>query len=203
VAQERWPKTRIIPSILISVTAGGFLAWHLVDPAARVTGWTIVLLVIVFLPWLGDVFESLGFAGANVKWRREVEEEQERQAVQIETMQFLLARFLSEPERQLLLRLASGDSVRVEDGFGGSTIQRVDKLRRMSMIAVKAELLESFGQLEASGHTSMDVSVINEIFAVTESGRQYLGLIARLPPDNGQIYPDGSRLRTSPSTPPL
>lgn len=203
MAQERWPKSRIIPSILISVTAGGFLAWHLIDPAARVTGWTIVLLVIVFLPWLGTVFESLGFAGANVKWRREVEEEQERQADQIETMQFLLARFLSEPERQLLLRLASGDSVQIDDGLGGSTIQHVDKLRRMGMIAVRAELLESFGQLEARGHTSMDVSVVNEIFTVTDSGRQYLGLIAKLPPENGQIYPDGSRLRTGPSTPPL
>ena len=203
MAKERWPKSRIIPSILITVTAGGFLAWHLVDPAARVTGWTIALLVIAFLPWLGAVFESLGFAGANVKWRREVEEEQERQADQIETMQFLLARFLSEPERRLLLRLASGDPVHIEDGLGGSTIQHVDKLRRMGMIAVRPELLESFGKLEARGHTSMDVSIVNETFAVTDSGRQYLGLIAKLPPENGQIYPDGSRLRTGPSTPPL
>ncbi|MHA7648750.1 hypothetical protein ACX9NE_00700 [Mycobacterium sp. ML4] len=203
MAKERWPKSRIIPSILISVTAGGFLAWHLVDPTARVTGWTVALLVILFLPWLGAVFESLGFAGASVKWRREVEEEQERQADQIETMQFLLARFLSEPERQLLLRLASGDSVKIEDGIGGSTIQHVDKLRRMGLIAVKAELLESFRQLEAKGHTSMDVSVVNEIFVLTDRGRQYLSLIAKLPAENGQIYPDGSRLRTGASTPPL
>lgn len=203
MAKERWPKSRIIPSILISVTAGGFLVWHLVNPTARVTGWTIVLLVIVFLPWLGAVFESLGFAGASVKWRREVEEEQERQASQIETMQFLLARFLSEPERQLLLRLASGDSIHIADGLGGSTIQHVDKLRRMGMIAVRAELLESFRQLEARGQTSMDVSVVNETFAVTDSGRQYLGLIAKLPAESGQIYPDGSRLRTGPSTLPL
>jgi hypothetical protein len=71
------------------------------------------------------------------------------------------------------------------------------------MIAVRSELLESFRQQEAKGHTSMDVSVVNEIFAVTDSGRQYLGLIAKLPGGNGRIYPDGSSLRTGPSTPPL
>jgi hypothetical protein len=118
-------------------------------------------------------------------------------------MQFLLARFLSNPERELMQRLARGDAVRVEDGLGGPTIQHVDKLRRMGMIAVRPELLESHRQLEARGHTSMDVYVIGETFDVTDSGRQYLDLIARLPAENAQTFPDGSGLRTGPSTPPL
>ncbi|OCB33261.1 hypothetical protein A5675_02150 [Mycobacterium malmoense] len=161
-----------------------------------------MLLVIAFLPWLGTVFESLGFAGGTVRWR-EVKAEQERQADQIETMQFLLARFLTNPERELLQRLARGEMVQIEDGPSGSTIQHVDKLRRLGMIGVKPELLESFRQQQARGHTSMDVSVINEVFAVTDGARKYLDLIARLPAENGQTFPDGSGLRTGPSTPPL
>jgi hypothetical protein len=69
--------------------AAGFLIWHVADPAARVDGWTITLLVVALLPWLGTVFESLGLpGGGNVKWR-EVKAEQMRQADDIQALRFL------------------------------------------------------------------------------------------------------------------
>jgi hypothetical protein len=73
----------------------------------------------------------------------------------------------------------------------------------MGMIAVKPGLRESFRQMAARGNTSMDITTIGEIFDITDSGRQYLDLLATLPADIGQSYPDASELRTSPSTPPL
>ncbi|MGX9790505.1 hypothetical protein [Mycobacterium sp. MMS18-G62] len=204
MAKSDWPKSFVIPSVAISVIAAGFLIWHVVDPAARVDGWTVTLLVVTFLPWLGTIFESLGFpGGATVKWQK-VQAEQEQQADDIQALQFLLARFLTKPERDVLQRLARGESIPIaHEGLGGPTIQYVDSLRRMGLVAVKPELLESFRQKEAEGHTSMDVSNVGETFDITESGRRYLELLAKLPDDNAEIFPDGSGLRTGPSTPPL
>jgi hypothetical protein len=205
MAKGDWPKSYVIPSLALTATAAGLLIWHLLDPAAKVDAWTVTLLVVAFLPWLRTVFESIEFpGGGSVKWRAKVEAEQERQAVDIQALQFLLARFLTRPEREVLQRLARGELIQIDhEGLSGATIQYVDSLRRLGLLAVKVDLLESFRQKEAEGHTSMDVSAVGDIFEITDSGRQYLDLIAKLPDDNAQIFPDGSRLRTGPSTRPL
>ncbi|GFG71481.1 hypothetical protein AWC24_04325 [Mycolicibacter senuensis] len=200
MAKGDWPKAYVIPSLALSVTAAGFLLWHVIDPEAKVDGWTITLIVVGFLPWLRTVFESIDFpGGGSVKYLQKVEAEQERQAEDIQALRFLLARFLAKPERELLQRLASGDVVRIDTNDNRATLQYVDSLRRMGMIAAKAELRGSVG----SGHTSMDITAVGEIFDVTDSGRQYLELLAVLPGDISQSYPDASELRTGPSTPPL
>lgn len=136
-----WPKAYVIPSLALSVTAAGFLLWHVIDPEAKVDGWTITLIVVGFLPWLRTVFESIDFpGGGSVKYLQKVEAEQERQAEDIQALRFLLARFLAKPERELLQRLASGDVVRIDTNDNRATLQYVDSLRRMGMIAAKAEL---------------------------------------------------------------
>ncbi|MDO3129690.1 hypothetical protein P5V43_21520 [Mycobacteroides abscessus subsp. bolletii] len=204
MAKGDWPRSYVIPSLALSVTAAGFLAWHTINPGAKVDGWSVSLLVILFLPWLRTVFERIDFpGGGSVEFRREVKAEQDRQAKEIEAMRFLLARFLTPPERELLQRLADGEEVLINGGSDGRTLSTVDSLRRSGMLAVKPELLANYRKLAERGHTSMDVSSVGEIFSVTDSGRRYLAFVAALPDQAEQSYPDGSELRTGPSTPPL
>jgi hypothetical protein len=94
MAKGDWPKSYVIPSLALSGTAAGFLIWHVIDPAGKVDGWTITLLVVGFLPWMRTVFESIDFpGGGSVKYLRKVAAEQERQAEDIQALRFLLARF--------------------------------------------------------------------------------------------------------------
>jgi hypothetical protein len=202
MAKGDWPKSYVIPSLAMSAVAAGFLIWHVLDPAAKVDGWAITLLVVMFLPWLRTVFESIEFpGGGSVKWRNKVEAEQERQAADIEALRFLLARFISRPERELLQRFASNESIPVEglDPAKRYAIDHhTDSLRRMGLISLKPNLVKL---LKSGQNTSMDITTIEEFFDITDSGRQYLDLVAKLPAEIGQTYPDPSELRTGPSTP--
>lgn len=205
MAKGDWPASYVVPSLALSLTAAGFLVAHTIHPGAKVDGWSVALLVILFLPWLRTVFESIDFpGGGSVKFRREVKAEQERQAKEIEAMRFLLARFLQKPERELLQRIAKGDEILITDGFSDRNYRHVDSLRRMGMIALKPEHRDRYSQLVAeTGQTSMDLTNVGEVYEVTNSGRKYLDLIAALPDEVEQSYPDDSELRTGPSTPPL
>ncbi|ORB49411.1 hypothetical protein BST43_23400 [Mycobacteroides saopaulense] len=178
---------------------------HTITPEVKVDGWSVALLVILFLPWLRTVFESIDFpGGGSVKFRREVKAEQERQAKEIEAMWFLLGRFLQKPERELLQRLDKGEEVRVTDGPGDRLFHQVDSLRRTGMIALKPGLREKYQQLSTTtGQTSMDLTIVGDLYEISDAGRKYLELIATLPDDIEQSYPDPSELRTGPSTPSL
>ncbi|MBN7441706.1 hypothetical protein I3U51_14365 [Mycobacteroides abscessus subsp. abscessus] len=204
MAKGDWSASYVVPSLALSLTAAGFLVAHTINPEAKVDGWTVALLVILFLPWLRTVFESIDFpGGGSVKFRREVKAEQERQAKEIEAMWFLLGRFLQKPERELLQRLAKGEEVRVTDGPGDRLFHQVDSLRRTGMIALKPGLREQYQQLSTTtGQTSMDLTIVGDLYEISDAGRKYLDLIATLP-DVEQSYPDASELRTGPSTPPL
>jgi hypothetical protein len=173
MAKGDWPKSYVIPSLAISVTAAGFLIWHLLDPA-KVDGRTITLLVIVFLPWLRTIFESIEFpGGGSVTWRREVEAEQKRQAAEIEALRFLLARFLSEDEREILQKFASGQPITLPEHTPS-----IDSLLQMKLLEEKPEILE----IARSGRP-VDAETYNETIRITASGRQYLDLISKLPAD--------------------
>jgi hypothetical protein len=175
MAKGDWPKSYIIPSIVLSGTAAGFLIWHVLDPAKKVDGWAITLLVVGFLPWLRTVFESITFpGGASVKWLRQVEAEQERQAADIRALQFLTANFLPGPERELLQRLASGVSLPLKgDGAWRDLPKRTHPLLDKGLIASKPPI-----------GPDAAFTTVEDAYGITASGRQYLDLIAKLPADN-------------------
>ncbi|OBK45605.1 hypothetical protein A5657_03035 [Mycobacterium kubicae] len=64
MATGDWPRSYVIPSFVLSLTAASFLLWHVLDPARKIDGWAITLLVVAFLPWLRTVFESITFLAA-------------------------------------------------------------------------------------------------------------------------------------------
>jgi hypothetical protein len=184
MAKGEWPRSYVIPSLMLSLTAVGFLAWHVIDPARKIDGWAVTLLVVAFLPWLRTVFESITFpGGASVKWLRRVETEQERQAEEIEAIRFLLARYLTKSERELLKQLASGYPVPINSD-DSTLLKRAESLHRAGMIAGHTDFLA----LRKQG-----LSTINELFNLTESGQRYLDLIAKLPADVDDTAIDPTR----------
>jgi hypothetical protein len=163
----------VVPSFALSVAAGGLLTWHLLDPARKVDAWAVTLLVVLFLPWMRTVFESIEFpGGGSVTWRKQVEKEQERQAQDIEALlQFLTANFLPVPEREFLQRLASGVSLPLNgDGAWRNLHTRIHPLLDKGLIAQNPPI-----------SPDAEFTTAEDAFCITDSGRQYLDLIAKLP----------------------
>ncbi|ORA28000.1 hypothetical protein XW60_23095 [Mycobacteroides abscessus subsp. bolletii] len=159
--------------------------------------------MIFFLPWLRTVFESIDFpGGGSVKFRREVKAEQERQAKEIEAMRFLLARFLTKSERALLQQLERGEEIRLDNDPDYGTLQLAASLRRIGMIAESPGLREKLQRLDESGHTSVNLGSVGEVFVITESGRRYLDLVATLPDEIEQPASTSSTRRTEQSSTP-
>jgi hypothetical protein len=183
MAKGDWPKSYIVPSLALTGTAAGFLTWRVFDPAAHVDGWTVMLIVVAFLPWLRTVFESIEFpGGGSVKWRHRVEAEQVRQAADIRALRFLIARFLTKDEREMLQQFSKGDPIPAntdgEPSRSYAVAARVSSLKQMGLIDTKPEILE----IAHSGESREFVN-FNELYDVTDSGRQYLDLLDTLPPD--------------------
>src|SRR5690625_2004447 len=109
MSMPRWSKSPAVPSIALSLAAAGLLVYHVFcDPTRKFDGWAVAVLIIVLLPWLGSIFETIEFpGGGKVECRKKVENEQPRQATEIEGLQLLLATFLTEDERALLQQLAN------------------------------------------------------------------------------------------------
>lgn len=169
-----WPKSYLIPSILLSVVAAILLVLHLVRPDIKVDAWTVTLFVVGFLPWLRTVFESIGFpGGANIKFR-ELEARQERQAEEIQALQFLLARYITDDEKQFLRSLVAGDPL---------PVPKIDlpyaeywELLRIGILAYKPNLDE------IERH-AVDLD-FKDVMEVTDLGRRYLELLESLPADS-------------------
>ncbi|WP_131813439.1 hypothetical protein [Mycobacterium kubicae] len=125
--------------------------------------------------------------GASVKWFRKVETEQVRQAEEIEAMRFLLARYVTASERELLKKLARGCPIPIKTD-DSTLLQRAESLHRAGMIAGKTDILD-LGRL---GKTA-ELSTINEFFDLTQSGQRYLDLIAKLPADVDDTAVDPTR----------
>ena len=96
----KWHKSYVVPSVVLSLTATGFLFWHVVDPAARIDGWAVTLLVVGFLPWLRTIFESIDFPGGGSVRYQKLEAKQEQQDDEIKALQFLVANFLTGDSRR-------------------------------------------------------------------------------------------------------
>jgi hypothetical protein len=171
MAKEDWPKSYVIPALALTVTAASFLVWHVLDPARHIDGWAIALLVVGFLPWLRTVFESIEFpGGGSVTWRKMVEREQERQARDIEALQFLTANFLPGAEYELLQALTGELSVPGTDFKDLQSCSRA--LTRKGLIAIEPGI-----------PTDAVITNVGEQWVITEKGRQYLDLAAKLAAD--------------------
>jgi hypothetical protein len=168
--EVKWPTSYVVPSAVLSLTATGFLFWHMLDPAARIDGWTVTLLVVGFLPWLRTIFESIDFPGGGSVRYQKLEAKQERQNDEIKALQFLVANFLTGDEAKYLSIFASPGPVR----FGGDNdsiraFQAVERLKQIGLVRGKTNL-------NPAALVNSDQTDLKVLFEITELGHQYLSL---------------------------
>jgi hypothetical protein len=182
MSTPRWVKSPATPSVALSLVAAGLLVYHVFcDPTRKFDGWAVALLVIVFLPWLGSIFETIEFpGGGKVEWRKRVEDEQQRQAAEIEGLQLLLATLLTDEERALLQQLANDEPIELEHNDIPQINLRLQSLRRLALIAEKASFVRLKEELTKTGG-SLPMPGLNEMFEVTDRGQKYLELSKDLP----------------------
>ncbi|QZH67697.1 hypothetical protein [Mycolicibacterium farcinogenes] len=167
-----WPKSYVIPSVVLSVTAAGFLIWHVVDPAGRIDAWTVTLLIVGFLPWLRPIFESIAFpGGASLKYRQ-LEAKQDKQEDEIRALKFLVANFLPAEQKRVLRRLATdGPYDFTTESEPGEVLNALGHLQIAGLLEQNPSLTrETAPKLLADGGSG-DVKIM---FRITAIGREYL-----------------------------
>ncbi|MGV0750855.1 hypothetical protein [Mycolicibacter minnesotensis] len=182
MSKSRWSNSQTVPSIVLSLTAAGLLVYHVFcDPTRKFDGWAVALLVIVFLPWLGSIFETIEFpGGGKVEWRKRVEDEQQRQASEIEGLQFLIVGLLTSDERVLLQQLANNEPVEMKNQDISKFNEQLRSLRRLTLIAQSPSFVKLLEDVTTSGTSVPIPDLVNEMFDVTDRGRKYLELSADL-----------------------
>jgi hypothetical protein len=183
MSTPRWLKSHLVVSVLLTLTAGGLLAWHVFyDPSRKLDGWTIALLVILFLPWLGGIFDSIEFpGGGKVSWRKRVEDEQLRQATEIEGLQFLIAGLLTSDERALLQELANKEPVELKNQDIRLLNEHLRQLRRLTLITQSPSFVKLVEDVTTNRTSVPTPDLLNDMFDVTDRGRKYLALSKDLP----------------------
>jgi hypothetical protein len=165
-----WPKSYVIPSILLTLGAAVLLIWHVKDPSQRIDAWTVTLLVIGFLPWLRTVFESVEFPGGGSIKYRELKAEQERQGDEIRTLQFLTANFLTDVEKLHLHKLAARAPFQLRPDMPNPFYDEIRRLRSLGFIR----------QLGGEGVAAMRGrdGDVKDFFEISERGKMYMDLLA-------------------------
>lgn len=176
-------KSPAIPSIALSLAAAGLLVYHVFcDPMKKFDGWAVALLVIVFLPWLGSIFETIEFpGGGKVEWRKRVEDEQQRQAIEIEGLQFLIAGLLTSDERALLQQLANNEPMELKNQDIRLLNEHLRQLRRLVLITQSPSFVKLVEDVNTNRASVPTPDLLNDMFDVTDRGRKYLALSKDLP----------------------
>ncbi|MGA8329338.1 MAG: hypothetical protein WB777_08595 [Mycobacterium sp.] len=167
-----WPKSYVIPSILLTLGAAVLLVWHVKDPARQIDAWTVILLVVGFLPWLRTVFESVEFPGGGSVKYRELKATQERQGEEIRTLQFLIANFVTDAERWHLEKLAARAPFELRPDMPDAFFDEIRRLRSLGFIRQR-------GEIGVSGLKNREGDV-NDFFEISERGKMYLDLRAAI-----------------------
>lgn len=164
--EGEWPKSYVIPSVVLSLTAAGFLIWHVIDPGRHVDAWAVILLIVGFLPWLRTVFESITFPGGGEVKYRELQQGQERQEEQIRALQFLIGNFLPESEQEHLRKFAAPEPF----AFGSTPSHDLfNAIRQLRAVGFLEPIPENWAEQQFTPETDMKT-----FFRVTDHGQEYL-----------------------------
>jgi hypothetical protein len=103
-------------------------------------------------------------------------------------LQFLLARFITKGECDILRRLAAGDSIPWERNDGGKLGEHTRSLHRLGLITLKTSVVETRRRGD-----SVQYATVNEVYDVGNSGQKYIKLIAARPDIDETIVDDPYR----------
>lgn len=171
-SKGEWPRSYVIPSTLLTLSAAALLIWHVYDPARPIDAWSVTLLIVGFLPWLRTVFESVDFPGGGSVRYRELKATQDRQGDDIRTLAFLTANFLTDVEKTHLRKLAGHEPFPVWDGPRQRDIYaELRRLRSLGLIRQKGD--RGVASLQEEGGD------VKDVFEISQRGKQYLDLLAQ------------------------
>lgn len=167
MAPESPKRQRLIVSWLMSLVGAGLLVWHHTNPSGhRLDGWSVALVILVFLPWLGPVFESINFPGGGVVFR--LKEQVALQEREIKSLRFVVANFLNKDEVKYLRALAEPGEYRFgRDDDPLIASQALDRLLQLSFV-------RAMDRYSPAALINSNGSEMKQLFAITRSGREYL-----------------------------
>ena len=168
--------------LVLSAFAIALIAVHLIWPDVEIDAITLGLAVFAALPWLPSILESAEFPGGwKVKFR-ELEQKQDQQQSEIDTLRFLVGHFLTADELGHLKKLASGEAFPfTKDGTASYFEKELRRLRALGLIAGHPG--KGIRSLFKAGDD------VKRHFYITEQGKQYLKLREQI--DSDQVAPEG------------
>lgn len=167
-----WPKSYVIPSVVLSLACVVLLVWHFIDPTRQIDAWTVTLLIVGFLPWLRPVFESIAFPGGAALKYRQLEAKQDRQEDEIRALNFLVANFLTSDQKRVLRKFAEeGPYEWAEETRPAESLAAIGGLHGPGLLERNPSLTpETAPSLYSDGGTG-DVKIV---FRITDLGREFL-----------------------------
>ena len=164
-----WPKSYVIPSVVLSLVAAGLLVWHVIDPVPHIDAWANALLVVAFLPWLRTVFDSITFPGGGAIKYRELKAAQEQQQYDIDALRFVVANFLEAGEKRLLREFTNDSPYVVTNPVPAEVADAIDHLSGAGLIERNVPRGNGRGPLVL--RKTLD---IKKAWHITELGEEYL-----------------------------
>ena len=180
---------RIGAKVLITLLALGLVALQLLG-LADINATALGLIALAVLPWLSSILDTAELPGGwKVKFR-EVENEQQRQAREIQWLKFLMQNFLTGYELEHLQKFAADAPFWFEFDSGTKNyfereLRRMldlNLIERLPNSGVRALLHDRAGVVNVSGRDMKDVK---QYLRITPQGREYLrmrGQLAEAPP---------------------
>lgn len=163
-----WPKSYVIPSVVLSLACVVLLVWHFIDPARQIDAWTVTLLVVGFIPWLRPVFESIAFPGGGSIKFRELEAKQEEQQVQIDALRFVVAYFLPDNELRVLKRFVASEPYPMDSPDAEEFYRAKGNLHGLGLIEpIRQNWNEEFNKGPKD---------LKTLFTISDRGREFLRL---------------------------
>lgn len=169
-----WPKSYVIPSVVLSLACVVLLVWHFIDPARQIDAWTVTLLVVGFIPWLRPVFESIAFPGGGSIKFRELEAKQAQQQDQIDALRFVVAYFLPDEELRVLKRLAAPEPYLMDSPDAQEFFRASGNLGGLGLIE---RIADNWNEEFNKGPKDLKT-----IFRVSDRGREFLRLQEKTAP---------------------
>jgi hypothetical protein len=169
-AKGEWPKSFVIPSILLTLGAAVLLIWHVEDPTRKIDAWTVALLVVAFLPWLRTVFDSITFPGGGAITYRELKAVQEQQQYDLDALRFVVANFLAVDEKQLLRKFADDHPYEVPETVPAEVADAIENLSGAGLIE------RNVSRVDGPPRLVLRVGPwdIKKRWHITELGKEYL-----------------------------
>jgi hypothetical protein len=143
--------------------------FHLLWPEISIDAVTIGLFIILIIPWLSMIIQRAELPGG---WKiefRKLQNEQELQRSELDTLKFLAIHFISEDELKHLQKLERGDPFPFEHSDTTGFFE--NELRR----------LRSYGLVEnypgrGIGTMMREGGDVKDYFHISDLGRKYLRL---------------------------